>query len=1788
MRCLRDLLGGLAALALAASLSGAEAPRVAVVDFSLAESAVSRDPAVTEFSRDVQARMLLHPEYAWIERQEFDRIQREYDFAGQAQSSSVSAVRLGHWLHADLLLRGEITRPTPGKGELTIEVIDLKRAELLATRKSPVTVNARNLVRPQSADVDAVAAAALAALKDAQTEINRNQKVRVIAPLYFRNVGPTERLNFIETRLTDAIAQAASGASGARVLRFPRATDASGESELVIAGLTDSDPEAWQRVADFYVWGTFSEGNSEGIAFDKVPVNISVQVWNGAGAPRDVRWEGMVRDLEQGLTSISSNVLSLTQERPPAAERTDSDRKRVVTELKKRAKDIQIKIYESSHPTGQTVSADFLTSPAGRNLTAYYRRLLDIACFLDPLNRELQWNRLTRQKSGFPSNPAEKLRYFWKELEEEQSFVRQFERLPDGSFDWEPHLTTAMILEDILEQLERFTARSVASGQESATMSPEENLRQFRAAMGLWSRAVAAANRPFANQSLPEGLRSCDKDRIDYLGRYLQRDAIAAHDALEQVWPWLKTAIGKDIHENPNSKWPENVISIYAAFGDVARASKLLDEAWNAAGVSPPKAAVASPSVMPGPSPAPEKPWQVSPQLGSGVSIPTGIALNASVRELDLWPLYDYDSPYRERPLAKRRLPGVTSLAWHQGELWVGQTVQARTSEAALPFASRNFLWRYDPALQSKELVTRGLQAHSAVRSVVSHGQQLWLGMDSEGVWRWSGGQADVHRYRGEDGLATPRIYGAAADQNAVFFAGGSREHPVVAYFSTDAGNWFALQAPSALRFGLYAILYDKLKKMLPYAPELAVSRNWVAMTTPIPAFFSVGEKTWSNLPIALGGQPASSSADRPCTTLSADSSGFWLGYTNMIVQFDPAAPNTAREIRLPGTPVAAAHDGARLWLVLESPDGNSMLALVDKSTAQCIGLLALPKPAAESLANTFVWDEDAVPTTHFNKIAIADGRVWIGGPGLLEVTVRGTPPGAAAGGSADHPLFRAAWRGDLPSTDVALAAKADVNESTASGWTPLLAAVDGGSENVVQALLRAGAQPNQLSRDGISPLELAATRGNLALVQILLAAGAKPDVHLPAEVHGLKRFWISVEPFTPNLDATVAPNQPENLHGRVTDGGSVVLSWEGRGDNVSVFKIWRCDVRGTMLGAIAEVPADCRTWADETPPLDSEVGYRVYAINGSPSGGRFEDAPALWVKVPKSDVAFTWADTRIVLPPIVESRTPLMAAASNGDLPVLQELLKAKASPDLRDPVGQTALLMAARAGHYEVVRALLAVGAQADVADATGRTAAQTVYERHDDEALWREMLLAVDATRRARETSRLVLLAAADGQLHDLETLRGLGATIDATSEFGDTALLRAIGRPSAVKWLLDHGFSVKKKVWTWSEIMNPAARTLEAAIKARACQDLATLLDAGFSVNESIEGLPLIALAAKLDKHEAVALLMERGADLNQKSNEGRLPASYAATEATKALFAPASIAKWALPDRLWTATCGEPSSWSRPDPAKESLSAQLIEACKKDDLDTADRAIQGGVPVDWQDHYGISPLYYALNSRAFRTARWLVEHGASVNFSSRGSFPLAWAIDAGDPQLAIDLLRAGADPDFALSMGQSPLMAACYADNLEIAARLLDAGADPNLEAWDQNARRVAPLAIALRKGNAAMVDLLLTHGANPRAQPVFIQTTPQGPALRLGQTLLMYAAAGGNVGLISKMITAGQDPRTTTWDGTDALAWASAQGNDDAVKLLLPLCGHSAHALKAALDGGHTSTVELLHQAGYQ
>jgi|SRR5882724_8978266 len=178
----------------------------------------------------------------------------------------------------------------------------------------------------------------------------------------------------------------------------------------------------------------------------------------------------------------------------------------------------------------------------------------------------------------------------------------------------------------------------------------------------------------------------------------------------------------------------------------------------------------------------------------------------------------------------------------------------------------------------------------------------------------------------------------------------------------------------------------------------------------------------------------------------------------------------------------------------------------------------------------------------------------------------------------------------------------------------------------------------------------------------------------------------------------------------------------------------------------------------------------------------------------------------------------------------------------------------------------------------------------------------------------------------------------------------------------------------------------------------------------------------------------------------------------------------------------------------------------------------------------------------------------------------GATPVLWAIYTGRSELAPILLGSRA-PDFfeAAALGRTERVAevldadasqvnghsadgftalgfACFFRHLDTAKLLMDRGADPGLAS--NNALHVAPLHSAVAANLVELVDLLLTHRADPN------------PREGSGGTPLHNAAGVGNPEIIARLLAAGADPTAKTNDGKTPADFAVKYGHPEVVNQL--------------------------------
>ena len=121
-------------------------------------------------------------------------------------------------------------------------------------------------------------------------------------------------------------------------------------------------------------------------------------------------------------------------------------------------------------------------------------------------------------------------------------------------------------------------------------------------------------------------------------------------------------------------------------------------------------------------------------------------------------------------------------------------------------------------------------------------------------------------------------------------------------------------------------------------------------------------------------------------------------------------------------------------------------------------------------------------------------------------------------------------------------------------------------------------------------------------------------------------------------------------------------------------------------------------------------------------------------------------------------------------------------------------------------------------------------------------------------------------------------------------------------------------------------------------------------------------------------------------------------------------------------------------------------------------------------------------------------------------------------------------------------GFTPLALAAFFGQRDVAQWLLANGADVNAVA--RNPTGYTPLTGAVARGDAEIVRLLLSHGANA--------THRYGA----GYSALHQAAANGKLEIVKLLLDHGAAPSALTDDGQTPLSMAEAKGQTEAVALL--------------------------------
>jgi ankyrin repeat protein len=160
------------------------------------------------------------------------------------------------------------------------------------------------------------------------------------------------------------------------------------------------------------------------------------------------------------------------------------------------------------------------------------------------------------------------------------------------------------------------------------------------------------------------------------------------------------------------------------------------------------------------------------------------------------------------------------------------------------------------------------------------------------------------------------------------------------------------------------------------------------------------------------------------------------------------------------------------------------------------------------------------------------------------------------------------------------------------------------------------------------------------------------------------------------------------------------------------------------------------------------------------------------------------------------ERAAALVAAAREGEVARVRDLLARGVSASAVDGSGSSALMAAAANGHLECVHALLRDGAGFNARDPSGRTALMSACANRQVEILRTLLAAKAEVNAQDAEGKTGLMLAASAGSADVVQALLESGADVRAASSTGETALIAAIrgGYAEIVRSLIRAGADV----------------------------------------------------------------------------------------------------------------------------------------------------------------------------------------------------------------------------------------------------------------------------------------------------------------------------------------------------------------------------------------------------------
>ncbi|KLU91679.1 hypothetical protein MAPG_10197 [Magnaporthiopsis poae ATCC 64411] len=461
---------------------------------------------------------------------------------------------------------------------------------------------------------------------------------------------------------------------------------------------------------------------------------------------------------------------------------------------------------------------------------------------------------------------------------------------------------------------------------------------------------------------------------------------------------------------------------------------------------------------------------------------------------------------------------------------------------------------------------------------------------------------------------------------------------------------------------------------------------------------------------------------------------------------------------------------------------------------------------------------------------------------------------------------------------------------------------------------------------------------------------------------------------------------------------------------------------------------------------------------------------------------------------------TALMVATYMGRLAEARKLLDAGAKQVQTELDRCTPLHSAAMGGHIELARLLLDRGAEVTATNEWAETALHSACIGQSDGVAALLLDRGADVTKRSGHGFLALDYALEEGQ--DIwRRLLGKAVSLGRLE----------VNRPGTNGWTLLHGSIIGA---------NPAGRFAGSATEL--------LLDLGADLEaKSNQGTTPLILAAERGRMEWLQGLIDRGANINALGPEGDTP---------------------------------------------------LIAAVRNGHVASASLLLSRGADVSAKNSQGWDAGHLAAASGNSACLGLLLEHRADINAkTNEGQSLILLATANGATECVEILLNSGASVADADSKQYSAVHLASDRGYIDCLKLLVEKGADPMAINSDLN----TAAHLAAYGGKADCLQYLIDLGVDISAKN------------RRDQTPILHACIGGDIICLKLLVNAGADINAKDKDFNTPVSFAAGNGNLDCLKLLLAagaacdvkdVNGRSAVLVTAKI--GHLGCLKLLLEAG--